>query len=106
MNHEGVREFPRRNFLHAFRVLDSLCSWPVVYASLQPTREQTTRGAAKATIRNARIFTGTAPADSFRSSAVQLLTAWLIAMAFCGDMKRDIRTTRTISSVDDFTGSG
>src|SRR2546427_9112986 len=63
------------------------------------------RGAARVTILNARIFTCTAPVDSCPSSAVQLLTAWLIAMAFCAGMKRDTRTIKTISSADGFTGS-
>src|SRR6266404_10072 len=63
------------------------------------------RDVARVTILNAHIFTATGPADFYPSSAVQLPTVRLIAMASCADMKRDSRTIRTISLADGFTGS-
>jgi len=70
------------------------------------TPGQVMRGAAKATIRSARISTGTALAGFCLSSEARRHTARPIAMASCEVITKDFRTIRTISSADDFTDRG
>jgi len=66
---------------------------------------QAMRGAARATIRNARIFTAMAREVFFQSSATPLPTAWPIAMVSCAVMKKAIATIRAISTAAAFIHS-
>ena len=69
------------------------------------TRARTMRGEVRLTIRSARIFTSTAPADFSRSSAARLPMAWLIATGSCAVTKRATKTIRITLSADDFIDS-
>ncbi len=66
---------------------------------------QATRGAASLTIRSARIFTSTARADFFRSSAARHRMAWRIATVSCAATKKATKTGRATSSAGAFIDS-
>ena len=70
------------------------------------TPGQMMRDAAKATIRSARISTGTALGDSYPFSEARRLTARRIAMVSCEVITKGFRTIRITSSADDFTDRG
>ena len=67
---------------------------------------QMMRDAAKATIRSARISTGTALGDSYPFSEARRLTARRIAMVSCEVITKGFRTIKITSLADDFTDRG